>query len=268
MISFYRGDRRTPVDGFRAAQVTDLERLAKCMLSFIWSPIVFRGGVRREENFIEAFWCALDFEDPEFSLEQAQNVFCDMRHVIATTKSHGLAKGNAPACDRFRVLLEWSEPIPDLRIYRWNMRRMLDRHPADGACIDGARFFYPCKELVSINVDAEAYTAPVNYEVPPNFENERLGLSPEKLAELRASGKVPSFAARWLANEIPVGKRNTYCYGIAKDLTYAGFELAEIQARILASPTYFGKPITPPLLRKIEEATRNGAKAARKAMGR
>lgn len=266
MISWYEGRREKPRDHFRSAPITDLNRIARCMLDWIWSPIVFKGGSRLEENFIESFWCALDFEDPAFSLEDASNAFCDMRHIIGTTKSHGIAKGAVPACDRFRVLLEWSEPIAALRLYRWNMRRIFERYPADKSCVDGARFLYPCREIISINADPEAFTEPVHYEVPESFENERLGLAPERVKALRAAGAVPSFASYWLAHAMPLGKRNTYCYGIAKDLTYSGFELAEIRERILDSPTYRGASLAPRLLREIDEAIRNGARAAGKAM--
>lgn len=254
-----------PARGFRAVAVSELGRVANCMLRFVWAPIVWKDGRRAERNFVESWWCAYDFEDPEYTLGQAMADFADSKHIIATTRSHQIAKGGLPAIDRFRVVVPWAEPIADVRVYRWNMRREQRKYPMDASCIDGARLFFPCRELVSVNDEPDAYAQQVDYDVADDFEGTRM-TAPQGVEQLRALKASTPFAQQWLTHEIPVGKRNTYCYGIAKDLTYAGLEIAEIRARILASPTYSGQSLPDDILIDLEECTRNGARDAIKQM--
>lgn len=267
MISYHptaRG-RETPRDGFRAAPVVELARVARCIIRYVWSPVVWREGKREEANFLESFWCAYDFEDASYSLRQACSDFADTKHVIATTQNHRVSKKGAPPVDRFRVVVPWAEPIADLRIYRFNMRCETRRYPIDASCIDGARLFFPGREVISVNDDPDAYAQPVRYDVPEGFEDDRTA-PPKDVELMRQLRAVSPFAEQWLKYEMPSGKRNTYCYGIAKDLAYAGIELAEIRARILASPTYRGRAMSASLLAEINETTRNGARAAAQAM--
>jgi hypothetical protein len=126
--------------------------VAKLVREFAWSPIVWAGGVRKSDCFAAALWCALDFDDGVYTLADA----CDdvasagLTHVIGTTKSHGKAKDNAPACDRFRLLLRFDRVVDSRALYERAMRAaMQDFNGADKSCKDAARFFFPCMEIVS-----------------------------------------------------------------------------------------------------------------------
>jgi hypothetical protein len=108
-----------------------------------WAPALYQGGFRLEKQWVNCSVAALDFDNGT-TLEEAYEIFRDFAHVIATTKSHGI-KG-----DRFRVILFFEKTISNLELYKYNMRVLTDKYGADKACKDGARFFYPCKELVSV----------------------------------------------------------------------------------------------------------------------
>jgi len=110
---------------------------------FVWSPVIYTDEHRREKSFLQSEVLALDF-DNGMSLDAAVRKFSTFRHIIGTTKSHGIAG------DRFRVLLFFTNPITCLDTFKNTMRIYTDLHGADKACKDGARFFYPCKEVVSV----------------------------------------------------------------------------------------------------------------------
>jgi hypothetical protein len=73
----------------------DAYSLSYAMQLAVTSPIVFRTGVRLEENFESASWIALDF-DEGLSLAEAKNTFCDRIHVLAPTKSHQKQGSKSP----------------------------------------------------------------------------------------------------------------------------------------------------------------------------
>jgi hypothetical protein len=108
----------------------------------VWAPAIYKGGFRLEKQWLSCSIAALDF-DNGMTIEQALEIFREYEHIIATTKSHGI-KG-----DRFRVVLFFEHTISNLELYKHNMRLLTDKFGADKACKDGARFFYPCKDLVS-----------------------------------------------------------------------------------------------------------------------
>ena len=106
---------------FKTSRI-DLDTLARGIQKCCWSAMVFRNKHRAEANFIQSDLCVLDFDDGETTLSDAvENFFPDMQHIIATTKSHQLPKGDKPACDRFRVIIPWETTITDLTLLRHNL---------------------------------------------------------------------------------------------------------------------------------------------------
>lgn len=211
----------------------DVSTLAQVMLFYAWSPIVFRGGYRAQKSFIEASWCGLDFDNGEMSLEDAKKRFCDMIHVIGTTKSHRRPK-NGVVADRFRVVLLFEEKITDIKTYRWNMRKLLEEYPeADETCKDGARFFWPCTKIVQ--VEKEGFKREVDKDVPDWFMREPTADEVRSQMKTRA---LPRWVIARLSRPIEKGKRNITVYKIAKDMTRYGILKEDIVHAILSSPTY------------------------------
>lgn len=210
--------------GFRSTHLTEPERLAKCMAGYVWSPCVWRWGKRKQSNFIGALWCVMDFDDGDMSLDQAVRTWQDMTHVIGTTKSHQQLK-NGHVCDRFRVAIRWKDPITDLRRYRYNMVKFTNKYPCDTSCRDAARFFFPCKEIVSVG---EGFAEDVTMEVPERFEKPDL----EMYRAFAEAHITPLHIMHTLKNKPPPGKRNVTVYGLGKDLARLGKTLAECVAII------------------------------------
>lgn len=123
------------------------EHIERTLCRFIWSPIKWRDGIRKESHFLGSLVCALDFDSPNTSLEWARETFKEYDVIIGTTKSHQKEKKGI-VCERFRVVLWFTEPITDLALYKHNMVLLIQKYGADKACNDGARFFFPCTEIV------------------------------------------------------------------------------------------------------------------------
>jgi hypothetical protein len=226
------------------------------MAKFVWSPIIWKDGRRKSDNFLESAYLALDFEDYDYSLERALHDFCDMAHVIGTTRNHRIAKDRTPAVDRFRILIPWERPISDKLEYEYNMAKIVGEYDCDKKCKDAARFFYPCKEIVSINLDGYSY----EIKPTPNGWTKNSDARKYENAELG----IPSrFCKKWLTRVIPIGERNTTCYRLGADLSRMGLSYEECLDKVLKSPTYRHTDLTPRRRGEIEDAILNGFKKER-----
>lgn len=196
--------------------------VAYLMRRKVWSPCVWRDGERREANFALADWCVLDFDDPIVSLDQAVNLFCDSTHVIGTTKSHRKEK-NGITCDRFRVALRFSKRITETYPFKWNMRQAVERYNADPQCIDAARFYWPCTEIVSVFDDG--YTHDV-LEAPPPPPPDHGALERIRTAPLSRATK------QLIAHGATAGLRNRQCFIAALELYRKGFSDSQVAAAV------------------------------------
>lgn len=235
MISYHPDSEKAPVGqtftaGFKTVDTNDPERIAKGIVRFAWSPIVFRGGYRHRDNFLFADWLGLDFEDPNFGLGDALNAFSDMIHIIGTTRNHQVAKGGLPPIDRYRVLVKLENGCESLPDYEWTLRRMRHRYPIDKACVDGARHFFPCREIVSVQDDG--YTEAILVAPPPEPPEDRLA----RLKRTRERGVLPSWVSSALLYGASQGSRSTRCYQLGCRLAELGFSLDDAISRVLASP--------------------------------
>lgn len=179
----------------------------------VWSPILLKGGNRLEKNFLGSHICALDFDAPYTPLACAIEEFKDFSHIIATTKSHQKPK-NGVVCDRYRVVLWWDRIITDLAEYKFNLAKQIDNYYSDKACKDGARFFFPCVDIISSNGNGKL--VPVE-ALPVVMEKSTDGVP------IRTYPKIKS--TRWLLSVKPAQtNRNNAVYGLVKDLIAAGLD--------------------------------------------
>ncbi len=256
MISFHRernesqGWRFTP--NWERAPIWDLDRIAKGVSNFAWSPIFFEQGYRAEKFFEASYWCGYDFESSSFTLLDAEKAFCDCKAIIGTTKSHQIAKGDEPAIDRFRVMVPWEKPIFDLRTYKWNMRLQAKRYAMDKACLDGARFFWRCRDIVVQSY--EGYC--VEVETPPDDFMPSKWI--DRMLVHRSQATLPRWTERQLKEVVPEGTRSITFYAVAKDLAVAGFKYDEIHDFIINSPTYGGKIQSHHTRKKLDDAIKSG----------
>jgi len=219
--------------GFRAVEVANMRELAALTLHHTWSPIVWRNGERNAANFLAAEVIALDFDEPGFSIADAQRVSeaLGLPYFIGTTKSHQKEKRGV-VCDRFRWVFSGSAPCRDAEAYRHNMTLLMKKFPsADRSGKDAARFFFRCSEIVSGAAKGDAY----EWEpLPMGFAEKKARRESRAAAEHR---EIPRHVARWLKRGVGEGEsRHHTCTLIGLALAERGFQLEEIEDLIRASP--------------------------------
>lgn len=230
MISIYpEPGRHARANLFIPQNIPKFSMIREQVSRFTWSPIIYKENTRKQANFLKSVIIALDFDDGEMTLAQAvDNYFCDVRHIIGTTRSHQLEK-NGIICDRFRVILQLERPVTTAREYRWQMKCAVKKYPIDPQATDAARLFYPCNEIVSVS-DGELWEV---YEVPSWFEDVKK--FENRLKPFEASKIVPSAVTIKLSRQIMKGERNAYFFGVGMDLMTCGFTLDETKAMVMAS---------------------------------
>ena len=230
-----QGDPRRYWRGF-----VETQKITPYLTSKVWSVCIWKDGRRREQNFITAKWGALDFDDGRYTLAQAKKDWNKCIHVIGTTKSHQVAKSGKEPCDRFRILFPWSEPITDLRSYRWNMSQLVEKYGADEKCIDGARFYWPCSKITSIQTKGELIE--IEHKAPPHFEQP---ISREdyvqKLKYKRENYQqaLPTYIYKFLYHGQLFGaqqSRNVCCYTSARFLLEIGWSHQRVLSALLDTP--------------------------------
>ena len=193
-----------------------------------WSGIVWKDGYPKEINFISAEIAVFDFDNGE-SLEKALSIFSSFAHIIGTTKSHQKEK-NKIVCDRFRVAIPFESIITDVKKYRWTMRQLTAKYGSDGACIDGARTFLPCKEIVSIKDMGDklpVFNPPVYKK--PAFDEKRYKELP-----------LSNFVCSIMRFGSPPGERNKNCFRACLELARKGYN-----EQVIESIVFKAIPSTP-----------------------
>ncbi len=138
--------------GWRRSKLINKDTFKSMITTLAWSPILWHGGVRKEKNFDKAYFAVIDI-DNGMSLKEAINEkFADFDCIIGTTKSHGI-KG-----DRFRVIFRLDKPIIDVNVWRATHEGLIEMSGADKSCKDGARWYYPCKQIVHDAMDRQGIT--------------------------------------------------------------------------------------------------------------
>lgn len=239
--------------------------LRKILRNFTWSPIVWQNGTRGGKNFICAHYLGLDFENPQVTVADMLQQFSDSWHILGLTRNHQKQKGQDKPCDRFRLLLKFERPITCFREYQYNMELHTSFLGADESGTDGARMFFPCSEIVSVNSEGE-------YEWirdAPSEEEEKAKIAnAEKRGDFERSsytGALSRYALRWIMNVIPEGDRNNTCLRLGCEFYRAGYESEYAMEKILASPTYAGTHLSEELINEIQSAVRNGYRLAERS---
>lgn len=171
--------------GFELALGHSLDELSEIITRSVWSPNVFKNGHRINDNFSSSFFLVLDFDNGHTTLRDAGRLFCDYRGIIGTSKSHGvITEKNPDAHDRFRVVIPWEKPISDPLVYAYNMELAADRYDCDASCVDLARYYFPCKQIVACT-DGEDYYAYSVLPVPYSYRQHQAELTNVKREQLQ-----------------------------------------------------------------------------------
>lgn len=206
--------------------------LASYVTAHTWSPIIYKNNTRRTNNFAHSCIVGLDFDEGMTLGQATQNIFCDMRHIIGTTRNHQKQKKDKLPCDRFRVIMQFEKMITDMRTYKWNVQRLVSHYESDNNAKDAARLFFPCVEIVSMG---DGYL--VEVEEPPEWFMDNSAREAE-LSAYAKLGDLPFWLKRNLANPVQQGNRNQAVFGMAMDLSKISFEKKYVESQLFESQVY------------------------------
>ena len=223
MISFHN-TKNTGKDGSKYSKdfhVLDTESvgvIAETILQKCWSPIIWKDGVRRAANFIEAHWLVLDFDSGEMTLSEARQEFKDHVCIIGTTMSH------SDALHKFRVALRFSVPCTDRDDYIFTLKNAIKYYPADRQCADAGRFFFPCRDLFHIEDSGCGVDV---------LEDKNKFLK-DALPKRSPSGHkiLPHRIKYFLDTKWEVGERNNTAFRVAISMLDRGFNKQETKEAI------------------------------------
>jgi hypothetical protein len=211
--------------------LSNMSMLNEKILSCCWSPIIWKNNYAKTDNFIQSHFLVLDFDEPgDETMEEINHSLRDHKRIIATTKSHGIEK-NGVICDRFRLIIPFSECIVDYKTYRATYRKALERFPwADKSCLDGARFFFPSQKIIYIDRESDFKWDVVQCSAVDLNEPNVFDPGP-------VTGKIPFWCLRFINDgEIHCGSRNMKVYAVARELFRQGFPETEVRRLILKAP--------------------------------
>ena len=222
--------------------------LADTISRYPWTPAIYRGGVRRESHFLQSRLIVLDY-DEGLTLADAQRKFARFRNIIGTTKSHQKPKGEHPPCDRFRVVLFFMYNLYSMRMYKENYAAYVKLAKSDEKVKDGARFFFPCSEIISCN---EGYSIPylvepiarINARTAMHDANDKeLKKATRSVQEYHGTTETVKWKRRWFGMELwqresfNQGRRNDACFKAACDLFEQGKGISDVESWILSVGT-------------------------------
>ncbi len=211
---------------FVTARCDNIAQICNTICGFQWSPITWAYGRRKGINFVFADFLVLDFDDGVWTLEDAMKAFdaqgCG--YIIGTTKSHQIQKGSLPPCDRFRVLLKWHRRITDRETYLQNMKRVAKDFPCDQQCVDAARSYQPCIEIIKICTGSGIEWRPF---VP----------RPKPIPTVyQVTGILPYWLKAMMQETPHQGMRNKHAFRLAAKLAEHGYSEQDTIEAVLLAP--------------------------------
>lgn len=204
--------------------------LAEKILTSAWSPIVWDNNHALTANFQAAYYFVLDFDTiGDEDMEGVNNSLKDFKRIIATTKSHGILKKGI-VCDRYRLIIPFTNPITDYSVYKYNYELALRKYWwADHSCKCGARFFFPSKEIIYFDREAEYTWDVIN---PPCAST---GLVDHTFTRPEITGKIPSWCRAFINDGVldKNNSRNTTLFKVACEMSRQGFTESKIRQVLL-----------------------------------
>jgi hypothetical protein len=231
-----------------------------------WCPALFSEPRRALKGFVSASVIGLDVDDG-LPLSQAIALLGTYRHIVGTTNSHQLPKGSQPACDRYRIVLFLDSPATSPEEYKSTLKQAAESLgiPTDPQAMDAARWFIPCREVVSVNLEpASQLVALASPGVPAARQPAAKGASGAK-GIAGPKGKLSRATLAFLAqDDSPDGWHKSF-FKAAMDLKEQGYSEAEAAQRLTTASPIFELDETD--LQQLADvyANRDGALAFRDA---
>lgn len=223
------------------ADVTSLESLAQLSIQQNWSPGVFddtprkkaSGGFkdrRNNEGFLYAHYFVIDI-DEGMTLAEAEGLLEGegLSCFIVLSKSHGIPKGDKPACDRFRIVFELSDPIKSEAHYKQVFFKLKALFPnADDACKDPARGFYVATKIFRFFKGSP-------FQTPKQESAPVIAKSQSALSSNGVKGRLSNRAKTFLIEGAPQGKRHAELIACAIELKQNNYTVDEALTKLRAA---------------------------------
>lgn len=215
--------------------------LLKVITEKVWSPLLWKGGIRTKANFLQTSYAVLDFDSgrPSLSEIKAELESLGVKYILGTTKSHQKAKTtpsgklSAP-CDRYRLVLKAESVITNRELYEYNMGLLASYWGCDKSCTDAARFFFPCTSVYAVKTTGGVVPwIPFDEDYIP--EAERYARRRQQLEAAGRSGLAPKWVQDILtgATTVTPGDRHKTCYRLGATLAAMGMGEEKILAAVM-----------------------------------
>lgn len=202
--------------GFLETPAPLMLRVAQIAATKIWSPIVWRDGVRRGEQFLYADYCVADIDEGASIYEARRRLDqLGISYAIVTTKSHQKPKGEHKARDRYRVVTRFTRRIKDRREYTHNSRLFGNLFSADNTH-DAARSYFPGIDIVTIKPGRPLRIVPP----PPEIKYQPRAVDPNM--------PLPLWVKDALQNGFPSGERHRKSINVVCHLIKRGWTQTDI----------------------------------------
>ncbi len=176
--------------------IAPLRKLADYTKQYNYSSSAYENNYRKGDNVYSLGNCLIyDFDDGEVTVDEIVEYLTDNKvsSVVATSKSHQIAKNDKPACDRFRLFVPLNKTLTitkdEYSLFYMFVARVLNIDDLlDGACKDVARFYYP-------NNRQEVHMIETGYILDTNILQQNFALHNEKIKEdLKKPNPKPAIA--------------------------------------------------------------------------
>lgn len=245
---------------FARRKVQSIGTWQELLLTNVWSPIIWKHDRRAKAEYLSCKYAALDFDSGEWTLETARTWCHEHRLpcIIGTSKSHGIIKGAKAACDRFRLIVPFAEVITDRLVYEATMKKLSLEMPCDKACVDAARYFFPCKTIhyaAGSTTTRQAGLAPAKHDEGQDVKVKHLATRDE---DSNLDDPLPQWAQMALEFGPSVNEgRHKLCFRLGALLTLRGMTEDQIVEICMQGP--LGEIGRADVVRAVE----NGANASR-----
>lgn len=215
--------------GWSVKMFNSIGALAEMCTSHLNAPVIWSCGVRKQANFIYADFVVVDVDDDsKMSLDAAIERYSRFVHVIGTTKSDGLLKGNRIGA-RYRIFVAAEKRITSPVDYRNLCLQEAHLCGGDWQASCPAQQFMPLKRIVSY--------AEIGRRLPNEikFASKRVEMSVGSCSTGGFKKEIPRYIQRWLEGEVSIGQRNLTVFKAACGLKKRNFSEDEILEIVLSS---------------------------------
>lgn len=232
---------RTDIKSMYAKQTT-WDYLPKIMTDITWGAMQFRDDHRTIRNFSVSRIIGFDFDNGLQNLAGIIDLLdtAEVPSHVGITKSHQKPKGpDGLVTDRFRVAMLMESCISDPDLYRQQLnyfRKIWSTGPHcwfDVACVDPARLFYPCTEIVYSRSGVPL----------PWVEKAKPKPTPKPIEPTGDFRNVPSWVYRRVKFSNDGRSRHSVAYSASAVLAAHGFGLEEITEFLMSGYLGESKPI-------------------------